>query len=112
MSQCLIIEYLSSMCDNQSQPGRVPSESSFETNQTNNNIDQLLTIGVVAMDPSLLQVTTATVIVVNDIRHAPNVAARNNPITRQLARRRQNQRRRQRQRQRERHQDMIHQDRQ
>ena len=69
MSHFLIFEYLYRMCDNQSQLGRVPSESFLENHQTNTNIDQLLTIGALATDPSLLQVTTTTtVIVVDDTR--------------------------------------------
>jgi hypothetical protein len=86
------------MSDNQSQLGRVPSESSFETSYPDANIDQLLTIDIVTTDPSSLDVETTIAIVVNNTRQPPNIAAQHILTTRQLARRRQHQRRRQRQR--------------
>jgi hypothetical protein len=98
------------MPDNCTQLGRVPSESSLGNHRTETNIDQILTIGIVTMDPSLQEVATTAVIVVDGTRQVPNITVQNNQTTRQLARRRRRQRRRQRQR--DRQQDMIHQQRQ
>ncbi|CAF0901538.1 unnamed protein product [Didymodactylos carnosus] len=64
-------------------------------------------MAVMITSQPLLEVATTT-IEVNTTRPVQNVAPRNNPTTRQLARRRQ----RRRQRQRDRQQDMIHQQRQ
>jgi hypothetical protein len=105
----LVFEHFYRMCENDSQLGRVPSESSLENCHTDTNIDQLLTMDLVNMNQPLLEVTSTT-IVVNATRQVQIVTPRNNPTTRQLARRWQRQRRRQRQR--ARHQDMIRQQRQ
>ena len=106
MIHCLVVEYSYRMCDNDSQLGLVPLESSLDSRHTDTDINQLLTIGVMNTSQPLLEATTTT-IAVNPTRRAQNVTAHNNPTTRQLARQRQRQRRRQRKR--DRQQDIIHQ---
>ena len=100
-------EHFHRMSHDNSQLGRVSSESSLENDHTETYIDQLLTIDIVTTDPSSLEVKTTTAIVVNTTPLVPNGTLPNTPTTRQLARRRRRQRRRQRQR--DRQIDMIHQ---
>ena len=95
MSNFIVIERLYRMSHDHSQLGRVPSESSLESNRTETDIDQLLTIDVVTTDPSSLEVETTTGIVVNTTPQVSNGTFPNTPTTRQLARRRRRQRRRQ-----------------
>ena len=107
MCHSLVIEYFNRMPHDNSQLGRVPSESPLDNQHTETNTDQLLTIDIVRRDPSSLEVETTTAIVVTTAPPLQNGTLPNTQTTRQLARRRRRQRRRQRQR--DRQIDMIHQ---
>ena len=89
MRHFLSMEYHYRMSHDNSQLGRVTSESSPETNRIETNIDQLLTIDVATTDLSPSEVETTTAIVVNTTSQVPNGTLVNTPTTRQRARRRQ-----------------------
>ena len=88
MRHFLATERFNRMLHDNSQLGRVPSESSLGSHHTEANIDQLLIIDVVTTDSSSLEVVTTTPIVVSATQQVPIDALQHNPTTRQLARRR------------------------
>ena len=60
MVHFLVFEHFYRMCDNDSQLGRVPSESSLDNRHTDTDINQLLTIGAMNTIQPLLEATIAS----------------------------------------------------